>query len=309
MSGKERKLLGRHGNVTLLFCAEGAGPRRGMVQTEESETRMGNENVTPPMRVYKYYSPSGIEKTLLNNTLRWAVPCEENDPFEALARCWDKEAVKENAQGLRPEDWVFLEGIFNAEQCQKAISHVAAFVSFSKSDKSILMWAHYAANHTGVCLEFDTHKLQGFDCLEEVVYADPADEREEYPLVRGGTKEEDRCNQDRVRKFLSKKASEWTYEHEYRLIVPPMVKYIGCQKVGERFMLISGIPRGAITKLIFGYNVPVSTRLAWAKRVRMTHPDCKFGVIVPDRRKYELVVEDLLMEAIEHPSCQSPASL
>ena len=164
---------------------------------------MGNEDVTPKTeRVYKYYSPSGIEKTLCTNTLRWAVPCEENDPFEALAKCWDKEAVKENAQGLRPEDWVFLEGIFNAEQSQKAISHVAAFVSFSKSDKSILMWAHYAANHTGVCLEFDTDKLQGFSCLKEVIYANPGDEREECPLVRSDSKEGDRSYQDRVEKFL-----------------------------------------------------------------------------------------------------------
>ena len=292
-------------HATFLFCAEGVGLERDMVQIEERETRMGNKDVTLPERVYKYYSPSGIEKTLLSNTLRWAVPCEENDPFEALAKCWDKEAVNENVQGLRPEDWVFFEGVFNAEQCQKAISHVAAFVSFSKSDKSILMWAHYAANHTGVCLEFDTHKLQGFDCLEEVMYANPDDEREECPLVRGDTKEEDRNYQDRVRKFLNKKASEWTYEHEYRLIVPPMVKYIGCQKVGEQFLLISKIPRGAITKLIFGYNVPVSTRLAWAKKVQMNHPDCKFGEVVPDRKKYELIVEDLSIEVIESTRIRS----
>ena len=84
-----------------------------------------------------------------------------------------------------------------------------------------------------------------------------------------------------------------------------MSKYIGCQKVGEKFILISGIPKGAIKKLIFGYNVPVSTRIAWAKMVQRNHPDCKFGVVVPDRKKYELTVKDLLMEAIEKSSCQS----
>ena len=83
-----------------------------------------------------------------------------------------------------------------------------------------------------------------------------------------------------------------------------MSKYIGCQKVGEKFILISGIPRGAITRLIFGYNVPVSTRIALAKMVQRNHPDCKFGAVVPDRKKYELIVEDLPMGAIEHPSCQ-----
>ena len=256
--------------------------------------------------VCKYYSPSGIEKTLFTNTLRWALPCEENDPFEALAKCWDKEAVKEKALGLRLEDWAFLEGIFNAKKAQERVSHVAAFVSFSKSNRNILMWAHYAANHTGACIEFDKHKIQRFNCLKKVMYANPEDEREEYPLLHGNLKEEDEKYQKSAEEFLCKKATEWSYEHEYRLILPPMSKYIGGQKVGEKFILLSGIPQGAITKLIFGYNVPVSTRVAWAKMVQRKHPDCKFGVVVPDRKKYELIIENLLMEAIENPSCQSP---
>lgn len=256
--------------------------------------------------VCKYYSPRGIEKTLFNNTLRWALPCEENDPFEALAKCWDSEAVRERAQGLRPEDWMFLEGIFNAKKVQENVSHVAAFVSFSKSNRSILMWAHYAANHTGACIEFDKHQIQRFNCLKKVTYANPGNEREEYPLLHGNLKEEDEKYQKCVVEFLCKKATEWSYEHESRLILPPMSKYIGCQKVGEKFILISGIPRGAIRKLIFGYNVLPSTRVAWAKMVQRNHPDCKFGVITPNRKKYELIVEDLHMEAIENFSCQSP---
>jgi len=264
-----------------------------------------NTDETPPARLYRYYPPDGIEKVLSTNTLRWALPCEENDPFEVLAKCWDKEAVREKAQGLRPEDWMFLEGIFRAKEAQEKVSHIVAFVSFSNSDKSILMWAHYAANHTGACLEFDRHQIQRFNCLKKVTYANPGDEREEYPLLHGVLKEDDERYQKRAEEFLCKKAAEWSYEHEYRLIFPPMSKYIGCQKVGEKFILISGIPKGAIKKLIFGYNVPVSTRIAWAKMVQRNHPDCKFGVVVPDRKKYELTVKDLLMEAIEKSSCQS----
>lgn len=260
-----------------------------------------------PSRLYKYYSPSGITKTLFTNTLRWMLPCEENDPFEALAKCWDKEAVKEKVQGLRPKDWTFLKGIFKAKEAQEMASHVAAFVSFSESDKSVLMWTHYAMNHTGVCLEFDKHHIQRFDRLKKISYADPNDEREELPLLYGNLKEDSKRYQKRVEKFLCKKAAEWSYEKEWRLIVPPMSKYIGCQyqQGDEKFILVSGIPRGAITKMIFGYNVPVSTRLAWAKRVQMNHPNCKFGKVAPDETKYELKVEDIPMEAIENTSGQS----
>lgn len=260
------------------------------------------ESPRPPERLYKYYSPSGIEKAVFNNTLRWLLPCEENDPFEALARCWDKEAVKEKARGLRSEDWLFLEGRFEAKNVQKKASHVAAFVSFSASEKSVLMWAHYAMNYTGACLEFDSHCLQGFNCLKRISYVNPQDERPEYPLLHGDLKEDDKVYQKRVEEFLCEKSTDWSYEREWRLICPPMVKYIGCEKVGENFLLVSGIPNGAITKLIFGCNVPVSTRLAWAKRVLMNHPDCKFGEIVPSRTNYELEVEDLPMEVMENPS-------
>ena len=239
-----------------------------------------------------------------NNTLRWALPCEENDPFEALAKCWDKETVKEKALGLRLEDWSFLEGIFREKQAQEKVSHVAAFVSFSPSNNSILMWAHYAANHTGACLEFDKHQIQRFNSLKKVTYANPGEEREEYPLPYGNLKEGDEKYQKRAEEFLCKKATEWSYERECRLILPPMSKYIGCQKVGEKFILISGIPQGAITKLIFGYNVLASTRIAWAKMVQRNHPDCKFAEVVPDKKKYELKIEGLPIEVIENPSCQ-----
>lgn len=267
------------------------------------EVRMEIGSARPPERLYRYYSPSGIETALFNNTLRWLLPCEENDPFEALARCWDKEAVREKARGLRPEDWLFLEGVLDPKRAQKKASHVAAFVSFSASEKSVLMWAHYAMNYTGACLEFDSHRLQQINCLKRISYVDPQDERPECPLLYGNLMEEEEY-QKRVEEFLCRKSKDWSYEREWRLIYPPMVKYIGCEKDGEKFLLVSGIPNGAITKLIFGCNVPVSTRLAWAKRVLMNHPNCKFGEIVPSRRNYELEVEDLRMEVLENPSCQ-----
>ena len=169
------------------------------------------------------------------------------------------------------------------------------------------MWAHYADNHNGACIEFDKHQIQRFKSLKKVTYANPGDEREEYPLLHGNLKEEDEKYQESAEEFLCKKATEWAYEHEYRLILPPMSKYIGCQyqKDDEKFILVSGIPQGAITKLIFGYNVPVSTRVAWAKMVQRNHPDCKFGKVAPDKTKYELKVEDIPMEAIENTSGQS----
>ena len=99
---------------------------------------MGNESREvgkgAPPELYKYYSPSGIERTVFDNTIKWEVPCEENDPFEALPSGWDLNAIK-NAPGYRQGDESLLDAIFRAKEVQSKISHVAAFVSFTKNKK------------------------------------------------------------------------------------------------------------------------------------------------------------------------------
>ena len=241
-----------------------------------------------PTKLYKYYSASGIEHVISDNTMRWAVPCEENDPFEALASGWDLVAVKESYPEVQPEQTQILDGFFDASGAQKKVSHIASFVSFTEDEKNVLMWSHYAENYTGVCLEFDTRYIQRNDCLEKIDYAKPGDDRERFPLPHGNQKENDPEYQERAKAFLAKKGHEWHYEKEWRLIVPPMADFIGYNKTGEKFILVSDIPQEAITKIIFGYRVPVSTRLAWAKGIRKRHSKCEFAEVVPDMKKYNL---------------------
>ncbi len=233
--------------------------------------------------------------------MRWAVPCEENDPFEALAIGWDLETVKEKYPEFRPDQTPILDGFFDASAAQKKVSHIAAFVSFTEDEKNILMWAHYAENHTGVCLEFDARYIQRIDCIEKVTYVKPNEDRDRFLLTHGNQQENSSEYQKRVRTFLSKKAHVWSYEKEWRLIIPPMADFIGYKKAGEKYILVSDIPRGAITKITFGYRVPVSTRLAWAKGIRKKHSECEFAEILPGDKKYELKVEPLEMDAIENP--------
>ena len=252
--------------------------------------------------LYKYYSPTAIEQVIANNTLKWAVPCEENDPFEALASGWDLVAVKEAYPEFRPEQTQVLDGYFDARGAQKRISHIASFVSFTEDEKNVLMWSHYAENYTGVCLEFDRAHLQKIDCLRKVAYAKPDEDRERFPLPHGNQKDNSPEYQERARAFLAKKGNEWHYEKEWRLIVPPMSDIITCIKGTEGYILVSDIPDGTITKLIFGYRVSVSTRIAWAKGIRRRQGKCMFAEVMPDDKKYALKIEELDMDVIENPS-------
>ena len=80
-----------------------------------------------------------------------------------------------------------------------------------------------------------------------------------------------------------------------------MADFIVCTKGKGGYILVSDIPDGAITRMIFGRSVPVSTRIAWAKGIRRRHNKCLFAEAVPDDKKYELQIQELYMDVIEPP--------
>ena len=87
---------------------------------------------------------------------------------------------------------------------------------FSEEKASIPMWAYYANNHKGVCLEYDLARLNVEDEYEfelkrafcKVHYSNyrPKDKHGDYSLVV--------------------KSSQWSHEKEWRLICDPQNNYI-----------------------------------------------------------------------------------
>ena len=80
---------------------------------------------------------------------------------------------------------------------------------FSERFSDILMWAHYADCHKGICLGFDvTEDPAFFDYIQNVIYQDT------YPLL-------DLSVVDGIKKYLNAllktKYSEWAYEKEVRV--------------------------------------------------------------------------------------------
>lgn len=85
-------------------------------------------------------------------------------------------------------------------------------ISFSELNNSMLMWAHYAGAHTGVCLVFDTEKDREKEDIFRVVY--PVEYVDEYPEIDYVHEE----GADFYRKIYATKFSAWRYEHECRVI-------------------------------------------------------------------------------------------
>ena len=82
-------------------------------------------------------------------------------------------------------------------------------LSLSATNKNVLLWSHYAANHTGLCLVFRATNTTPFFGI-----AQPVEYCKNYPEV-------DILNNspnEQVQAFLLTKAIDWKYEAEWRII-------------------------------------------------------------------------------------------
>ena len=87
---------------------------------------------------------------------------------------------------------------------------------------SILMWSHYADNHTGVVLAFDTTQ-EPFSainkaCVLTVNYSDKKPDYYHFHKTPAFQKE--------LFSVASTKASAWSYEREIRIMVPASPKVL-----------------------------------------------------------------------------------
>src|SRR5690606_30132625 len=74
---------------------------------------------------------------------------------------------------ILPQHKEFMQQIYNAENADRGVT------CFSKNCKNLLMWAHYANNHTGMCIGYDLvmlrdsiHDKSPESCLLPVSYVE-----------------------------------------------------------------------------------------------------------------------------------------
>lgn len=101
----------------------------------------------------------------------------------------------------------------NGKEFSRITEHFG-IVCFSAIMNNLLMWAHYANNHRGICLVYDPDR----DC--HGVIANPLEVRyqKEYPKVR--VVDLKKGGDPIVSNLLLTKSEDWKYEQEYRVIFP-----------------------------------------------------------------------------------------
>lgn len=81
---------------------------------------------------------------------------------------------------------------------------------------SIVMWSHYALNHSGFCVGFWVEEMKDqefFGKLGQVVY------RHTYPIIKPRAAKKDDLMMENSFIETHTKAKEWEYESEYRFMI------------------------------------------------------------------------------------------
>jgi hypothetical protein len=161
--------------------------------------------------LYKY---SGKIDNFLNMpTLKFAVPAFFNDPFESsisrdIGNLLDRELPE------APEFDIATE------------MSTIGVISFSETSRNLLMWAHYADEHHGICIGFSTDVLSRLDISQQYFerYHTLSPIKVNYDNLRIDLKDlksnPDFIYERAIEKTLTTKSDEWIYEKEHRCIVP-----------------------------------------------------------------------------------------
>ena len=192
-----------------------------------------------PDILYKYVAPDRID-ILVNKKIRFTQPCLWNDPFEFIPATPDpgpdrlgpveKRAAKK--RDSRAHEQARLYGV----------------LSLTEKKDSILMWAHYAAAHTGFVIGFNTGRgllAEAERKLQKVLY------HPERPSSTRGLPGQPWRGPDTIHVI---KNSDWQHEREWRWIEtcsPYDYAEVVAAPNGE-LLFLRRIPSDSIREVVLG---------------------------------------------------------
>ncbi|KHD37222.1 hypothetical protein NL50_07830 [Clostridium acetobutylicum] len=163
-----------------------------------------------PRRLYKYEVID--EKRLIalkNNKIWFANPDKLNDPFDSCGVFFDKKVLCNYTNKKSIDEYI--DGLKrNIKVC-----------CFSEELNSMPMWAHYANNHTGICIEYDFSKLNYMSEFSKYIFPIRY-ETEKYDITKFLErifKEEAEERMYLLFFLMQIKHVSWSYEKEWRIIL------------------------------------------------------------------------------------------
>jgi hypothetical protein len=197
-----------------------------------------NQQSSYPRLLYKYRhaTTQHLEPLLLSSTFYLSSREQFNDPFDAqcIARVSPDlrdrkrrlEQLKASVRGSRDGQSISM-GVKHRNELYRDMltpdraqaraqrsfdinANAFGIYSMAETPRSLLMWAHYANNHSGVCLAFYVPADP-----DVFMRAFPVEYGDDYPSMEWTDFE----RVDAIRALL-KKSTEWAYEQESRILLP-----------------------------------------------------------------------------------------
>lgn len=109
-------------------------------------------------------------------------------------------------------------GVIEQSIANEDIKKLFKVSSFSEYNDLLLMWSHYAHNHTGFCIEYDIEPLPIDHPLTKSLYP-VAYSKEFVNITEYYLHKTQNPNPDYLLPVMIKKSLEWEYEQEWRLII------------------------------------------------------------------------------------------
>lgn len=207
---------------------------------------------------------------LRDGVVRFSAPCEFNDPFDCCPTHLSE----------LPDD-AFPHAVGNAMNfgLQAALSKLVGVWCLTPHPDRMLMWSHYADQHRGVCVGFDTEVLARCTPVNDCGHL-------AFLPVRPVEYKEDRPGADDLDAIFVK-SSEWKYEDEYR-IVSHRSQGVPAWGAG-----IWNIPAEAVVEIIFGARMLPEKVREIVKVVSEFRSNASLRIAVPDMKRFGLRIEAL----------------
>jgi Protein of unknown function (DUF2971) len=159
------------------------------------------------IRVYfksKEFRETFVEKTsikLSDTDIDMIV--ESHDPYEAFRKFCEKNNVPVGLTSAEHKKLILTRWA----EIRKDVNKMTRVSCFAGRNDSILMWSHYAAKHTGICLEYNFIDTKNARFLIQPIYY--CDEFLQIPTFNELT------STSQIMSALHK-SSDWSYEQEWR---------------------------------------------------------------------------------------------
>lgn len=239
--------------------------------------------------LYKYVAYNTYSLSILINRKVWfAKPDSFNDPFDCtipfdFSRYTPEKVVEycrkkglldkkiDMIEKLCDDDFnLFLETLkeISIMEDKNKLQNSGVF-SLSEENDNILMWGHYADRHRGFCIGFERN---ADNCLGDDERTCRVEYKPDYPII-------DLADNEVFDLKFFRKASDWEYEREWRII-------------SMQGNMEKELPGVQISTIVFGLNMPDDHRKT-IRKITADIPGIKYQQAVMLPGAYALGIEDL----------------